>query len=159
MQKSIWVLLISSFFHFQAQAGVLLPISVHSDSTLLIKPMTTHQGDVKWVELLVPGHIKLYREAVSADNFVAVDNRTVITQDQIAYRYWIGTDRIEPIDRLNYRPLIKSYMPEAKTLHKRLGKYGFRFENLPSMIVYYNQFYAGDGEPMRTIEKDKLKIW
>lgn len=56
-------------------------------------------------------------------------------------RYFLGTeDRLELITATNYKELIKKYLPNAVELHKRLGKKGFRFENVRYMISYYNKF-------------------
>lgn len=40
----------------------------------------------------------------------------------------------------NYRAVIMKYLPNAAEIHKRLGKRGFRYENLVQMIRYYNEF-------------------
>ena len=56
-------------------------------------------------------------------------------------RYYIGAgQQIEEIDSYNYKELIRKYMPNAPELHKRLGKLGFRFENVQYMVQFYNKF-------------------
>lgn len=42
----------------------------------------------------------------------------------------------------NYRSVVREYLPLATDLHKRLGKRGFRYENLVQMVDYYNTFKA-----------------
>ena len=58
----------------------------------------------------------------------------------MSFTYFIGKEEIESIGPLNYRELIKKYMSDASELHRKLGRKGFRYENIPSMILYYNRF-------------------
>ena len=57
------------------------------------------------------------------------------------YRFFIRHENeIVEVTPLNYKKLIVNCLPDAPELHKRLGKRGFRFENLPYMIAFYNKF-------------------
>ncbi|MEM1220511.1 MAG: hypothetical protein AAGH79_16435, partial [Bacteroidota bacterium] len=46
----------------------------------------------------------------------------------------------------NYKKCIRRYLPEAQDLHRRLGKRGFRYKNVPQMIRFYNRFYLKKGD-------------
>lgn len=73
--------------------------------------------------------------------------------------YYIGFNKeVEEINSRNYKQLIKKYLPEVKDLHQRLGKRGFRYENIPSMILYYNKLITGNIAPFTKSEITRLGI-
>ncbi|MEM6319901.1 MAG: hypothetical protein AAF960_19675 [Bacteroidota bacterium] len=47
--------------------------------------------------------------------------------------------RSELITPANFRKLAKKYFADTPELSKRIGKRGFRYENLPFMILYHNK--------------------
>ena len=103
-----------------------------------LKGIRTNKGDLIWVEPLLEGTISLYREAIKEATTSALDSET-------SFKYWIESYEIKEINRLQYKSILKEYLPEAKTLHQNFGKPGFKFENIPSMLIYYNQFF-GDNQ-------------
>lgn len=63
-----------------------------------------------------------------------------VVQEQ---RFFLGVNgEVVEVTSGNYKKMIKRYLPNAKHLHKRLGKVGFRFQNLSSMVEFYNNFRA-----------------
>lgn len=56
-------------------------------------------------------------------------------------RYYLKfNDQVEKITPYNYKKIIATHLSNAPDLHQKLGKPGFRYENIPSMVNYYNQF-------------------
>ena len=63
-----------------------------------------------------------------------------VVQEQ---RFFLGVNgEVVEITSGNYKKMIKRHLPNAKYLHKRLGKVGFRYQNLSSMVEFYNNFRA-----------------
>ena len=57
--------------------------------------------------------------------------------------FYIGTGKdVELITASNYKQLVKKYFKDSPELVNRLGKRGFRFKNVPSMILYHNKKMA-----------------
>ena len=106
----------------------------------------TADGEKIVVEPLIIGAVSLYRQAYE-ESQVRLE---VIGPELhvIRHRYFIGGDVIEEINFDNYRPLIKKYLANAPEILQKLGRSGFRYENIPSMIVYYNRFKSE--EPLAT---------
>lgn len=93
-------------------------------------------GEMVDVQPMITGEIGLYRRAFQRKNIDHMGEVTEITW----YRFYIGSDKIEEITPKNYRVLIKKHLKDAPELHRKLGRFGFRFVNVPSMIMYYNRF-------------------
>ncbi|PHN07117.1 hypothetical protein [Flavilitoribacter nigricans] len=56
-------------------------------------------------------------------------------------RYFLKfRDQIEKLSPYNYKRILRRCLPNAPALHRRLGKPGFRYENIPSIIRFYNEF-------------------
>lgn len=56
-------------------------------------------------------------------------------------RYFLQSgDKIEKVSPYNYKKVLKRFLPNAPELHRRLGKPGFRYENISSIVRYYNEF-------------------
>lgn len=54
--------------------------------------------------------------------------------------YYIGQNRqVELITEKNFKSILKKYLVSSPEIHDRLGKRGFRFENLPFMILFHNK--------------------
>ena len=102
-----------------------------------------NNGSVIWAEPIVAGFVSLYREPVHPAN-ANTDQVMGSFGTAPAHRYWVGKQRFVQINNTNYKNVIKTQLDEAGDLHKKLGKKGFQFENVPSMIVYYNHFYANE---------------
>ena len=56
-------------------------------------------------------------------------------------RYFLECEKeVKEVTANNYKEIVKKYLPNAPDLHERLGKKGFRFENIYYMVRFYNQF-------------------
>ena len=107
----------------------------------------THNGAMVWAEPIVEGYISLYREPISFGETSILDqenSKLNFSQSSLTYRYWIGDHQLVMINDLNYRNVIKGKLKAAEDLHQKLGKKGFKFENTPSMVLYYNSFYSNE---------------
>lgn len=72
-------------------------------------------------------------------------------------RYFLKfKDQIEKVTPYNYKKILKKCLPNAPELHRRLGKPGFRYENLPSIVRYYNEFRIPDLTPQEV--PDALQV-
>ena len=54
-------------------------------------------------------------------------------------QFFIGTTDLIRIDEWNYEGVLKQLMKDKPILIKKLGRQGFRFENIRQMVYYYNQ--------------------
>lgn len=104
----------------------------------------TVNGTTFQAEHLEEGAINYYRSIVYEVDLVASRNGMYLQQEKTPVeRCFLGNDEmLEEVTSDNYKQLIKKYLPEAKELHKRLGRLGFRFENVRYMVQYYNKFKA-----------------
>jgi|GEM_PF-7127203 len=92
-------------------------------------------------EHVVKGPLNLYVYTYMKAETIDTGLRTVAAGVSEAKRFFLGVDsKIVEISPSNFKRAIKQYLPNAKYLHKRLGKVGFRFENLASMVKFYNNF-------------------
>lgn len=99
-----------------------------------------YDGQVIEAKQLVKGKINFYTANFLEDQADYVKAATVIPQEMTLHYFIEKERRIERITEYNYKKLIKNYLPDAPDLHKSLGKLGFRFENIPHMIQFYNDF-------------------
>ena len=79
--------------------------------------------------------IKLVKQADTS----GVGSLVIETSELVTY-YLMVEGVLHEINDSNYKKQIKKHLPNATDLHKRLGKLGFRFENIPDMIQFYNKF-------------------
>ncbi len=76
------------------------------------------------------------RAVETADNYYQIEKIPI-------NRFFLGKGLVvEEITTSNYKKLIEKYMPNAPDLHQRLGKLGFRYENVQQMVSFYNKFRA-----------------
>ena len=54
-------------------------------------------------------------------------------------QFFIGKAELIRIDEWNYERVIKQLMQDRPALIKKLGRQGFRFENLKQMVAFYNK--------------------
>lgn len=94
------------------------------------------------LEKVIDGEAALYRQAYQDEDLF--ETLGILSPAyETKYRYFIGnSEGIEAIDGGNYKKLIPQYLKDAPELYSRLGRKGFRFKNLPTMIIYYNRFKA-----------------
>lgn len=131
--------LLSLLILLSLQIAVAFPSSgVSKDSTS--KMMI--DGNEIVLEKIIEGKVALYRQAYQDEDLF--ETLGILSPAyETKYRYFIGGEEIKAIDGGNYKKLIRQYLKNAPELHNRLGRNGFRFKNLPSMIMYYNRFKAG----------------
>ena len=117
----------------------LNPLLANIDSTAIVC-----KGEIIDCTVLIDGTMKLfvtnyYRKAM-------VDHALVLKWDSVKVtRYFLKTSgSVEEINTNNYKKMITRLLPDAPELHKRLGRRGFRFENVPYMVQYYNRFKEND---------------
>ncbi|MEM1122972.1 MAG: hypothetical protein AAGJ18_21185 [Bacteroidota bacterium] len=65
-------------------------------------------------------------------------------------QFYLGYELVERVGEYNFERIIKKSMSDAPLILENLGKRGFRYENLPSMVYYYNNFY-GDGKSLEVL--------
>lgn len=120
-----------------------------------LKPILTATGEVIWAEPIIEGFLNLYREPVQVD----VNNQAMTNTDlSSVYNYWIGKRYMVKITNSNYKEVVKDQLTGAKDLHRKLGKVGFRFENLPSMVLYYNHFFSTEPLQVNRLSKNDLLL-
>lgn len=127
-------------------------ITMSEIQTFGLKKIVTNNGPTVLVEPIIEGTISLYVQRLERPEFYSfgASNRENTLQ------YWIGNNTFFSIDHLNYKKVIKHLLPEGKSLHRQLGKVGFRFENLPSMVLYYNNFYADEQLTFKQVPMKRL---
>ena len=54
-------------------------------------------------------------------------------------------NKVEMITPSNFRRMAKKYFADSPELVEMIGKRGFRYKNLPSMIIYYNKMKMNEG--------------
>ena len=125
---------------------IFTPIALFANKTPML--VTTLQGanlEEVSMNLEIDGAIKLY-SVVNEDD----EGKEIIhTRKENAFTNWvlhpykyfyIGTgSETEMITLANYKRLVKKYFTATPELIKLLGKRGFRYKNLPSMILYHNK--------------------
>lgn len=92
---------------------------------------------------IVKGPVNLFVYSYVRPETIDTGLRVVSAGTVEEYRYFLGVNgEVVEINSSNYKKMIKRYLPNAKHLHKRLGKVGFRFQNISSMVEFYNNFRA-----------------
>ena len=137
-QKIIFLLSIATIFN---QISLL----VNNDSTLI----TTVEDNAPVgasMNLEIDGIIKLYsifKEDIyeETEKSISIKNESfikwVLNSDK---DFYIGSeDETEAITPSNFKRLAKKYFSNSPELVKRIGKRGFRYKNLPSMIMFFNK--------------------
>lgn len=90
---------------------------------------------------IVKGPLNLFVYTYDRPETIDTGLRVVPAGTVTEQRFFLGVDgEVIEITSSNYKKMIKRHLPNAKHLHKRLGKVGFRFQNLSSMVQFYNNF-------------------
>lgn len=101
------------------------------------------EGTVIQAQQLENGHLNFFESIQYEYQLTGVYTTSTQTERVTVRRYYLGNSReVEEITQENYKAMIKKYLPNAPELHKRLGKFGFRFENVRYMVQFYNKFRA-----------------
>ena len=92
---------------------------------------------------LEKGDVNFFESTYYENQLISVHPTSIQTEQVMVRRYFLGNSlEVEEVTHENYKALIKKYLPNAPELHKRLGKFGFRFENVRYMVQFYNKFKA-----------------
>ncbi len=122
-------ILLLSFSTLQAHSPENDPILIPVDNGFV---MAEHR---------IKGPVNLFVHSFLKQDFIDTGLRVVAAGTIKEERYFLGVEgNVIEITPANYKKKIKKYLPNAPALHKRLGRPGFRFENLNSMIKFYNDF-------------------
>ena len=90
---------------------------------------------------VLDGGIPLYECTIVEEQIEASNPFAVAIEQVKVKRFFVGVQEgLVPITPKNYKKVIKQHLPEAPELHQKLGRRGFRYENIPQMIEFYNRF-------------------
>jgi hypothetical protein len=90
---------------------------------------------------LVAGEINLYVVYRTEVQMIPVNDFHYRTGTVESSTFFIGVgEQLEELKPSNYKKIIRRHLANAPYLHKHLGKPGFRYENIPYMIEFYNRF-------------------
>ncbi len=109
--------------------------------------------------LELDGPIQLFSKVTDTYEIVEVnENSFREIKTGVVKEYYIGNDRGEVVEFVipaNFKKVARKYFADTPELAKRIGKRGFRYENLPFMILYHNKL-VGKGE---TLTAADVKQW
>ena len=121
-------------------------INLFANDSVLVRTIQDNESINVSMDLEIDGTIKLYsvlndKTEVQTETYEAVEAEAftnwVLHPDKDFY-IGIGSEA-EAITPSNYKRLAKKYFETTPELTERIGKRGFRYKNLPSMILYYNK--------------------
>jgi hypothetical protein len=104
------------------------------------------------MNLEIDGTIKLY--SVFKDDIYEKTEKSVPIKNEKFLKWVLNSDKdfyinfgdeTELITPSNFKRLAKKYFSSSPLLVERIGKRGFRYKNLPSMIIFYNKAIAKEG--------------
>lgn len=150
---------ISLFIYLFISLLTINALSANTDPVAVMKNENNKQKAAVMYQA-VDGLVKLFYEPTEIIEYedISEEGSLNLTAHNVDL-YYIGTDlEVEAITVNNYKRLVKQYLPNATELHRRLGKRGFRFENLPSMVLYYNKRVNGKATPLTKSEINRLFI-
>lgn len=125
-------------------------IALANNEPVVVNKIIGNEKEIAVMYLAVDGPVKLFYEPTDVIEYERTNENgfTAIASKEIDL-FYIGTGKeVEQINPGNYKRLVQKYLPQATELHKRIGKRGFRFENLPSMVLYYNKHLTGKRTPL-----------
>ncbi len=104
------------------------------------------------MDLEINGTIKLY-SVLKEDIYEETEKSTPIKDEKFIKwvlnpdkDFYIGIGQeAEAITPGNFKRLAKKYFSNSPELVERIGKRGFRYRNLPSMIIFFNKMMAKEG--------------
>jgi len=110
----------------------------------------------------ISGAIKLY--SVSKEDIELIDTEIITDKNNeskwyLAYNrdYYIGYKdaEIEAVTPSNFKRIAKKYFANISELAENIGQKGFRYKNLPTIILYFNK-QTIEGKAL--VKEDKLTI-
>lgn len=117
-----------------------------------------------FMDMEIVGPLKLF--SVLKEDIELIDTEIVHEVNEndandwfLAYNrdYFIGYSEaeVEQISPSNFKKIAKKYFANTLELAQNIGKKGFRYKNLPSMILYYNEKMI---EGKAVTKEDKLLV-
>jgi len=114
---------------------------------------------IKLLLLEIDGPIQLFSKVVDTYEWVEVnDNNFREVKTGVIKQYYIGAndkEEVEYVIHANFKKVAKKYFKDTPELAKKIGKRGFRYENLPFMILYHNKLINNSG----SLTVDDVKQW
>lgn len=149
MKNRIFLLIII-FFSFHeigfSNNGIVYVTKVENKKKVVV-PMT----------LEITGDLNMFSMSLTQTELVQV-SETKFREIEINTNkeYYLGNGQeVEVVTPTNLKKLAKKYFVDTPELLKRIGKRGFRYENLPSMVLYHNKLKK-EGKPLT---KKDIKHW
>lgn len=134
---------------FLAILPILLFASTHSWADHFELDSLLKQVDEKIIKAkkVIEGGLSLYECTILIDPKSGRNTNGIAIEPEFSQRFFVLVDEeLVSLTPGNYKKKIKHLLPRALELHKRLGKRGFRYKNIPQMIQFYNQFHWGNGQ-------------
>ena len=104
---------------------------------------------IKLLLLEIDGPIQLFSKVVDTYEWVEVNvNNFREVKTGVVKQYYMGTNQQEEVEYVinaNFKKVAKKYFKDTPELAKKIGKRGFRYENLPFMILYHNKLVNKEG--------------
>jgi len=130
--------------------------SFEKNNPVMVFKVENNRKIAMLMDLEINGAIKLYSFLEEEYMPIFIGDNQTVNRKVINKSYCIGvTDEVEVITPRNLKKMAKKYFKDAPALQKNIGKHGFRFENLPFMILFYNKLME-KGEPLT---KEDVKDW
>lgn len=141
---------LSILFLFSCQTTSPLTATKIIEQSYPVIKMKTLSGEEVCITKISGGELSLYKRMVSISEANLYDPFFPAIAPDSVVQYYIGYDLVERIGVDNFEYVIRRTMSDAPLIIDNLGRDGFRYENLPSMVYYYNNFY-GDGESLEVL--------
>ncbi len=112
----------------------------HNEPTMVTK-VIGNDTEIVYMHNVVQGPINLFSESTPITAYIWTKENgfeAVTTKEVDVFYIGIGS-KVEQINAGNYNRLLKKYLPNSPKLHKRIGKKGFSYKDLPTIISYYNR--------------------
>lgn len=100
----------------------------------------TQSGATIEVEIVEEGNINLFtHESQVVPTTIPEDPLESYTQTYTSYYISKGSDELVEVHCANYKDVLKTQMADNKELTAQVGKKGFKFKELKSIIEEYNK--------------------
>ena len=136
--------------------GISFSLQANNDP-VLVKVIDANEGHTIFMLPEINGPVQLFSIARQIKEIIPVNGvsfQKVVMN--VRRDYYIGHDNeVELITGSNFKKLTKKYFKSSPEILERIGKRGFRFENLPFMILFHNKKIT-KGVPLT---KKDVKNW
>ena len=144
MKKLAYLILVVLWSGFTNQANPTM-ITVQEKQT----------GERHTVELLSEGQQNLYikKELVVETMYFTV-NPIISEKEQSTY--FLGKEEVVKVTKKNYKRILKNYFQNAPEWRNRIGKMGFRYENIEWLVSSYNRHHASGASSAYSAESLRM---